>query len=56
MGQGVTNRFNDGLVEFDLFAFYDEIRLFTQFLGEISDNTLEFAEDIANWLHPGTHD
>ena len=56
MGQWVSDSFDDGLIQFNVFAFQGQFDLFAQVLRQIADYPGEFIEDIANGLHAGQHD
>jgi len=55
MHQWITNRFNDGFIQFHLLTLDHQRDLLAQFLGQITHHTLKLMEHIAKRLHTRRH-
>ena len=56
MGEGISQAFDNGFIEFHLLAFQTQLDLLAQLLGQLADHPGELAEDVAHRLHSRHHD
>ena len=56
MGQRVSDGFDDGFVQFHIFALESQFDLLAQTAGQIPDHPWEFIENITDGLHARQHD